>query len=138
MAGRGARFAGGLAVSGVRKAIRSPPALHHIPLYSPLYGGVYRAGLVTCCLFLPESPATAKLETLNAVPGARFAGGLAVSGVRKAARVTWSIRRLRPPLARAQERNEDTSPWRYTVHPQVPLSSYASILGDTCLGVGVP
>jgi len=37
---------------GADKAIRYPPALHHIPLYSPLYGSVYREGLVTCCLSL--------------------------------------------------------------------------------------
>ena len=30
--------------------IRSPPALDHIPLYSPLFGGVSREGLVTCSL----------------------------------------------------------------------------------------
>ena len=34
-------------------AIRSSPALDHIPLYGPLYGGVYREGPVTCYLSLP-------------------------------------------------------------------------------------
>ena len=30
--------------------------LDHIPLYSPLYGGVYREGRVTCCLSPPTPP----------------------------------------------------------------------------------
>ena len=35
-----------------RQHIRSPPLLDHIPLYSPLYGGVDVEGLVTGCLSL--------------------------------------------------------------------------------------
>ena len=31
--------------------IRPPPVLDHIPLYSPVYGGVEGKGLVTCCLW---------------------------------------------------------------------------------------
>ena len=34
------------------KDIRSSPLPDHIPLHSPLYGGVQREGLVTCRLFL--------------------------------------------------------------------------------------
>ena len=36
-----------LAVDLRVRDIRSPPAPDHIPLYSPLYGGVQRGGLVT-------------------------------------------------------------------------------------------
>ena len=36
--------------------IPSHPALVHIPPYSPLYGGVYREGLATCCVSLSSPP----------------------------------------------------------------------------------
>jgi len=39
----------------VRSGKRTSPQVH-IPLYGPLYGGVQREGLVTCCLSLPLSP----------------------------------------------------------------------------------
>ena len=32
------------------RAVPSPVALHHIPLHNPLYGGVHREGLVSCCI----------------------------------------------------------------------------------------
>ena len=47
------------APDGALVFIRPPPALEHIPLYSPLYGDVQREGLVTCCISFslpPPSP----------------------------------------------------------------------------------
>ena len=72
----------------------SPPLLDHIPLYSPLYAGVQREGLVTWSLSLSISPPSpTHLELLDHGDGVLEDGVLVELRVRPA-------RQQRPQLVK--------------------------------------
>ena len=54
--------------------IPSPPAVDHVPLYGPMYGRVYRTGLVTWCLTPAQVRTLMSRKACPSLPEKRFLG----------------------------------------------------------------